>query len=247
MPVGQCKLCLLTKDLRNSHLMPRSLYKNSRGAGTKGNQDPVLITKTSSKKSSYQITDYVLCGDCEQLFSKNGEGYVMPLATQLNGKFPLWELLKATKPSVRGHGYDAYSCLDTPNVDRDKIAYFAISVFWRASVHTWEQENGDSVRIDLGRKYNEEVRKYLHEESGVPKNASLQVTVCSDELNQKSFFAPHENQKHKDRTFIFVARGMTFFFRISNILRGFEERLSIVNNPQRWISVRDCGDRPIWR
>jgi hypothetical protein len=31
--------CLLTKDLKDCHLMPRSLYKRSRGSGKKGNQD----------------------------------------------------------------------------------------------------------------------------------------------------------------------------------------------------------------
>jgi hypothetical protein len=39
MPIGVCKLCLLTKDLKDSHLMPRSLYKRSRGSGKQGNQD----------------------------------------------------------------------------------------------------------------------------------------------------------------------------------------------------------------
>ena len=38
MPIGICKLCLLTKDLKDSHLMPRSLYKRSRGSDKKGNQ-----------------------------------------------------------------------------------------------------------------------------------------------------------------------------------------------------------------
>jgi len=32
MPIGICKRCLLTKDLKDSHLMPRSLYKRSRGS-----------------------------------------------------------------------------------------------------------------------------------------------------------------------------------------------------------------------
>ena len=39
MPSGICKLCLLTKDLRDSHLMPRSLYKKSRGSGIQGNHN----------------------------------------------------------------------------------------------------------------------------------------------------------------------------------------------------------------
>jgi hypothetical protein len=42
MPIGICKLCLLTKDLKDSHLTPRSLYKRSRGSDKKGSQDSYL-------------------------------------------------------------------------------------------------------------------------------------------------------------------------------------------------------------
>jgi hypothetical protein len=42
MPIGICKLCLLTKDLKDSHLMPRSLYKRSRGSDKKGNQECIF-------------------------------------------------------------------------------------------------------------------------------------------------------------------------------------------------------------
>ena len=125
---------------------------------------------------------------------------------------------------------------DTPAIDRNKIAYFGISVFWRASIHTWELEGGKRVKIDLGPKYNEELRQYLMGLTAVPKNVSLQLVVCSDALNRGLFFAPAENQKIKDCTFIFFARGMQFYFRISNTLKDFERRLSIVNTAERWIT-----------
>lgn len=246
MPTGICKLCLLTKDLRNSHLLPRGLYKRARSRVATGNQDPLVVSRDSRRPTSHQITDYVLCGDCEHRFNVNGEDYVMRLATKRNGDFPLLKMLKASVPTKRSSEWESYSVTSTPTIDRHKIAYFAISVFWRASVHTWEQENGDKVHIDLGRKYNEEVRRYLMGETPVPANASLQLVVCSDVLNQNTFFTPSENQKHKDKTFTLVARGMTFFFRVSNTLTGFQRRLSIVNNPNGWIAIKDCGHHPVW-
>jgi hypothetical protein len=246
MPTGTCKLCLLKKDLRDSHLMPRSLYKKSRNPAAKGNQDPLLVTKASRKPTSHQITDYVFCKDCEHLFNVNGEDYVMRLVAKVNGDFPLLKMLKATPPAAKGAEWETYSEASTPTINRDKIGYFVISVFWRASVHTWEHENGEKVRIDLGKKYNEEIRTYLLGQTIVPASASLQVFVCSDILNQSTFFTPTENQKHKDRTFTFVARGMLFFFRVSNTLTGFQRRLSIVNNPNRWITIRDCGHKAVW-
>ena len=89
-------------------------------------------------------------------------------------------------------------------------------------------------------------RRWLQELTAVSKNVSLQLVVCSDALNLGLFFAPAENQKIKDRTFIFVARGMQFYFRVSNTLKDFEQRLSIVNTAERWITVKDCGKHPVW-
>jgi hypothetical protein len=245
MPSGICKFCLLTKDLRDSHLMPRSLYKKSRGSGTKGNQDPFLVTKDAQKQSSYQITDYVFCGDCEHLLNVNGEHYVLSLVARQNLDFPLLNLLQAAATVKHAYG-ETYSAADTPTIDRDKIAYFGISVFWRASIHAWELEDGEKVKIDLAATYNEELRQYLMGITPIPKNASLQLVVCSDPLNRGLFFAPAENQKIKDRTFIFVARGMQFYFRVSNTLRDFEKRLSIVNTVERWITVKDCSKHSVW-
>lgn len=247
METGICKLCLEHKELQDSHLMPRSLYKKARGSGAKGNQDPVVMTKKGGKQSSHQITDYVLCRDCEQRFGNNGEDYVMRLVTKQNGDFPLLEMLSRAPPTRTGPDWNVHSFADTPNINREKIGYFAISVFWRASIHTWEQESGEKTHIDLGKKYNEEIRLYLFGKAPVPKNASLQVVVCSDEVNQKTFFTPRENQKVKDRSVIFLARGMLFFFRMSKTLVGFQERLSIVNNPDGWITTRNCGNRPVWK
>ena len=225
--------------------MPRSLYKKARRDGP-GNRDPLVITKTSRKPSSHQITDYVFCGDCEHRFNVNGEDYVMRLVAKRNLDFPLLDKLRAVVPTTQGAEWITYSAAAIPTIDRDKIAYFAISIFWRASVHTWELADGKKIRIDLGKKYNEEIRKYLMGETPVPAKAALQVIVCSDSLNRISFFPPGENQKHKDRTFLFVARGMMFFFRVSNTLRDFEKRLSVVNNPNRWLTIRDCGNNPVW-
>lgn len=246
MPKGMCKLCLKQRDLQESHLMPRALYRMARGVGTKGNQDPHVLTAKGGKPSSHQVKDYLLCWDCEQRFSQNGEHYVMNLLTRRNRSFPLLDVLNSVPPTMVGPKWKVYSSSDTPMIDRAKIAYFAISVFWRASVHTWEQENGGQIRIRLGEKYNEEFRKYLLGETLVPKNASLQLIVCSDVTNQNTFFAPQENQKVKDRSVIFLARGVLFFLRVSNTLQGFQQRLSLINSEQEWITIRNCTDRPVW-
>src|SRR5207253_5583838 len=76
MPVGKCALCQKTKSLRKSHLLPASLYRKTRSPN-QPNPNPMVITDKASIQTSMQIADYLLCADCEQLFSKNGENYVM--------------------------------------------------------------------------------------------------------------------------------------------------------------------------
>jgi hypothetical protein len=245
--LGTCKLCTLKKNLQDSHLMPRSLYKMARGSGTKGNQDPHVLTAKGRKSSSHQIKDYVLCRDCEQRFSKNGEDYVMRLVTKRNGQFPLLDMLNAIPTPLRMPRWTAYSAVQTPGIDRAKIAYFALSVFWRASVHTWEQEGGEKTCIDLGKKYNEEIRRYLLDETPIPKNANLLVAVCTDDESQKTFFVPEENVKVRDRSFGVMVRGLYFMFRITRTPAPWQASLSMVNNPHEWISVWNCFERGVWR
>jgi hypothetical protein len=247
MPRGTCKLCLRDKNLQESHLMPRALYRMARGSGTKGNQDPHVLTAKERKPSSYQVKDYLLCYDCEQRFSKNGEAYVMRLVTKRNGQFPLLDVLNATPTPLKMLRWTAYSVAQTPGIDRAKIAYFAFSIFWRASVHTWTQESGERISIELGKKYNEEIRRYLLEESAVPRRANLLVAVCTDEESQKTFFLPRENQKVKDRSFGVMVRGLFFMFRITRTPAPWQARLSMVNTPYEWISVWNCFERGVWR
>src|SRR2546428_12506068 len=74
--IGQCKLCSETRELRDSHLLPRSLYKTLRAADAP-NPNPIFLTSTRAGQTSKQLTDYVLCGRCEGLFNANGESWMM--------------------------------------------------------------------------------------------------------------------------------------------------------------------------
>lgn len=246
MPQGICKLCLQVKDLQASHLMPRSLYKKARSSEGTGNQDPLLVTTTERRRTSYQITDYVLCRQCEQRFNKNGENYVMRIVTTQDLQFPLLNALKKTSPSASGDGWASYSAADTPDINRDQIAYFAISVFWRASVHTWERESGELVSIDLGKEYNEQIRKYLLGEAPLPARAVMNVVACTERTSQISFFMPSENKKVRDGTVGFGARGLLFFFRVSRTHAPWQRRISMINNANGWIAAYDCLKHDMW-
>jgi len=227
--------------------MPRALYRMARGSGTKGNQDPNILTAKQRKSSSHQVKDYVLCHDCEQRFTKNGEDYVMRLVTKRDGRFPLLDALNEIPTPLKTPKSTGYTVAQTPAIDREKIAYFALSIFWRASVHTWTQENGEKISIELGKKYNDEIRRYLLGETAIPRHANLLVAVCTDEESQKTFFAPEENQKVKDRSFGVMVRGLFFMFRITRTPAPWQARISMVNTSRGLISVWNCLERGVWR
>ena len=245
MPTGMCKLCLQQRRLQESHLLPRALYRLARGSGTRGNQDPVAFTAKGSRSSSHQLKDYVLCRECEQLFSKKGEDYVMRLVTKRNGQFPLLEKLRQAPTKTKRGDWSAYSATETPEIDRATIAYFALSVFWRASVHSWRDVEGDRVKIDLGTRYNEELRRYLLGEAHLPKNAWLLVSACSDNLSQQIFFMPSENAVVNDRTVGFAARGIVFTLHMTKTPTTPVRRLSMTNTAHSWIVAADCQQQEL--
>ena len=84
MPIGKCKLCLQTKELQYSHLLPSSLYKKSRWVNSQ-NPNPALLSGRGMVQTSKQIRDYVLCRDCEQLFSRNGNPRTPEVVQGLHG------------------------------------------------------------------------------------------------------------------------------------------------------------------
>lgn len=239
MPRGICKLCLLEKDLQESHLLPRSLYKKVRGTG-RGDKDPTVVAiGKKPKTTSHQYKDYVLCWDCEQRFNVNGEDYVMRLA-QTKGKLPLLEMLeKVVSPTGANNTLKADTGAQVPELDRDKLTYFALSVFWRASVHRWRTPDSGTVKIELGSRYNEELRRYLLGETGLPCLAFLKVNVCSDELHRHIFFAPCPALKRHHNVFTFLACGIDFVFGIGKGVLQELKSVSMLQAPH-WISSSDC-------
>jgi hypothetical protein len=129
--------------------MSAALYRQSRRDGDP-NPNPTLVTARGRFQTSKPIRDYVLCRECEQLFSRNGEPYTMAQVTQKGGRsFPLLQTLYASQPTKEAYGAVFYGENLTPTIDQDKLGYFALSVFWRSSVHPWHKPFGGNNQIDL--------------------------------------------------------------------------------------------------
>jgi len=247
VPKGICKLCLEYKELQDSHAMPKSFYKKSRSPSLK-NPHPAVLTVKGSRQSSFQVSDYVFCSDCEQRFAKHGEDYVMRLVVQTDGRFPLLEQLEKTGKGLVGRTVTAYAAADTPAIDRDKVAYFAASLFWRAAVHVWRLGEGKFATIRFGPRYSEEFRKYLLGIAPFPDRAYLTTIVCKDKESHTNFFMPGSNIKNRDKVHIVMARGLTFFLGVGRELPERIMKYCLVHSPERWIMVRSCSEpHPIWK
>jgi hypothetical protein len=171
--VGKCALCLVDRDLKLSHLMPRALYRLI-GSGTDpSHPDTVLLTNRGERKSSEQARRHLLCADCEQRLNDNGERWVLRNCYRGRGRFRLREELRTRIPLDPNPALPAYPA--RPNEFRC-LAYFCLSVIWRASLCDWECRGQMFPQIDLG-PYQEQIRKYLRGEAGMPDRVNVIVVL----------------------------------------------------------------------
>jgi len=117
-----------------------------------------------------------------------------------------------------------------------------LSVFWRASVHTWERNSEEPISIDLG-PYEEDLRQYLLGQTSFPANVVLHVVVCSDALSQDMFYAPSRGRKKEDTTYTFQARGLNFLMTVGKRIPHLIRQSCSVTGPDQWITLRSCEDK----
>jgi len=182
---GKCKLCLKEKDLQDSHYLSAGLYRIARKRGGPEVRTPKIILG-----SDRQIHEYLLCRDCEQLFSRKGEDYVLRLVKQSDVNFPLLTMLNRHIPIAEGPNNGSVFSGSEVGIDSGKLGYYALSMFWRGSVHAWKTLNQQTTSVHLASKDQEAVRKFLIGETGWPPGIIVQVTACTDLISQDNVLAP---------------------------------------------------------
>lgn len=144
MPIGNCRLCLKTKELSDSHIIPnatfRYIFKRNKGRG---------ITFADNKNSYVEHTseswsEYLLCADCEDYLNKNYEQYSISL---LRGS------LKSIIISKHKNG------ISFNNIDSKRLYLFFTSIIWRAATSSLEVYS----KISFPDRLDNEIRKHLFE------------------------------------------------------------------------------------
>lgn len=241
MRIGTCKLCLQTRELKRSHLIPAAMYRYIRDS-TDGNPNPVVLVRKFRGTTSQQMTAHLLCAECEDLFNKNGEKEVLKWVW--NGRrFPLGDRLAVAFPYLQLRDFVLFSGLDL-GIDTSKFAYFALSVIWRAAVHQWNLPFGTKTTLlNLG-AFQEPIRQFLHGEIGFPTDVVIQTTACTDPYS-RTFYTPTPTLGVPGTAFGMLALGVHFIAWVGDNIPPSVRRVCSVRSEQRLIVQRDCTTKTL--
>ncbi|MBV9760170.1 MAG: hypothetical protein JO340_06375 [Acidobacteriaceae bacterium] len=162
----------------------------------------------------------LLCRECEERFSENGESHVLGLIGSKRKQFSLNERMRLGFARDSDSFSKRFFAPDF-GIDVDKFSYFAISVVWRAAVIQWLMEDGTyTQKVSLG-DFQEDMRRYLIGETTLPSDMAVIVIVCSDATSRQGFTYPTGFVEANCINFRFLARGIVFRLLIGYGMTGF--------------------------
>jgi hypothetical protein len=141
-----CRLCLENSDLKNSHIIPEAFFKSV--YGKKHRTFPITMEDKKLRFIQKGITEKLLCGSCEQKFSK--------WETIL--KKSLIAIADKQSQSLNFTFFNQYHDLfKVENIKYKEFKLGALSILWRMSI-----ASDDFFRsYDLGSYYQERLRQIL--------------------------------------------------------------------------------------
>lgn len=241
MKTGTCALCGEQGKLHESHFLPKGIYRLLRDSNTK-NDNPVLISARASIQKSFQMTQPLLCSACERRFSDGGENYVLPLLKR-RGSFPMLDRLKLALPLYTTHDNAAFLC-PSVGLDGEKIAYFGLSILWRAAARPWRMFDNSTTSIAVDASYLESIRRYLVGETPFPLNVAVIATVATDFVSQNICMVPNripENTMHV--AYGLLTKGLYFRFILEENQPPAMRAISCAGEGPNLIFARDCGEK----
>ena len=242
--IRTCKLCRSSSELLESHYIPKAAYKII----SRINQSPpVIVGDNVAIQSGKQMTDRLLCPACEDRFNKNGEGWVLSHCFRGDDDFKLKSLIQTQTALWGNDRIQAYSAAAVPEIETEKLVYFAASIIWRGAVHQWKLDRIPTTLLEIGPKYKEELRLYLLGEASFPTNAVVWVSVIPTAGLSHTFTPPFgEKDQRQFWKYRFTLLGITFIFLLGNRLDWEARLMCTYRSPEKWIySGTDVSDNLI--
>lgn len=212
--IGKCKLCLTDNiELKDSHFLSAGIYRILRDELEK-NPNPWLITQKGAVQTSRQMKAHLLCQDCEQRISRNGEDWVLRNCLRKDGAFPIASVLAARMPDLTSDATTTkvYYSAAIREINIPALAYFAASIFWRGSIHGWNQDG--SIPVYLG-PFQEAFRQHLMGTHSFPKDCVLLVTVREGKEISRLTYAPIGERRGRVHIYKFPMPGFGFSMTVS--------------------------------
>jgi hypothetical protein len=229
---GQCPLCLQQRQLEKSHYLGRALHLLSQDDGK-----AVFMTPQRIELSPRQIWAHLLCGDCEDVLAAN-ESYAHQWIHRKD-RFPLLERMNVAAPIRWTPNGTKFSGIGLA-VRTERLAHFALGIFWRASAKRWRTLGLQTTSIDLG-ALPEPMRLYLRGEGPFPTGCALLMTVCTDHGSQGLLFAPNPTKGGIYPAFSMLVRGIKFTLVLGDNLPEELREACCVGSSRKVIFLRDCA------
>ncbi len=232
---GNCKLCLEEKMLCDSHLAPAGLYRYCKAAEL----GPVRMTAKEITVANVEVTAPLLCQECEDRLNRDGENWLLPKLATIDQKFPFYDLLVTVPPDTAEDGSAAYACSRNDKIGFRKLTNFAVGVFWKASVHSWE-EGKTTPLIELG-KYREPFRLFLMRKGQFPERACLTIGVTPPAKAVIGFNMPLLRGTHPYHQYVFYVPGIIFILSVGKQITGEHKETCFFVNPLHPIILADLS------
>ncbi|WP_263417866.1 hypothetical protein [Terriglobus albidus] len=143
-------------------------------------RNPILVTAETTVETSQQVRDYLLCQRCEVRFQQNGEDWLMRNGPfRRDGRFPLRDALQQSTPGETIPIGVLYTAPFDPGFDVHKLIYFGASVFWRSSVHHWNDSKKLMTPAKLADDLEEDLRLYLLDKAAFPSSVLFLLSITA--------------------------------------------------------------------
>jgi hypothetical protein len=235
--IGICRMCRKKGLLRRSHYLGRAIHRLARLNG----QDPVMMTPKIIRTTQRQLWAHLLCGACEERLNKFGETPILKLIDDGND-FPLLRMMELVPYAVKVEGVTATLSGEMMGIDTDAVAYYALSLLWKGSIHRWPTTDGQTTWVDI-RGYKDLIRKYLLGRTGLPAGIYVAVAVCEDKGSRGMAYAPARFRGMPHRMFSFLIRGLWFDVMVDKNAPVSTRSICCVQSDKKVLHLTDCHRR----
>lgn len=211
MPIGTCLLCQQTKNLVDSHFLPSASYRSLHAEGLEVNE-PMMVTAKRVIQTSRHIKAHAFCGDCEDIFNRGGETWVLDKLATLTA-FPLRDMVHSSPPLADEPNIKLFSCDTIPGFQSEKLVHLGMGIFWKSAVRTWNVLDGPLPRIELG-PYEEPLRQFVFGSAPFPTNVHLVVFLDAKETPFIATTPPRRFEQEGCHLYGFYMNGLQYWMGV---------------------------------